>query len=71
MKDNKEKIKFDRIRMAIGVTLSLIGLLALIFAGAAGFTSLPLTFAGILFMLSGLFIAGSNRLAMLISELLS
>ena len=71
MKDNKEKSKFDRVRMIIGVVLSLIGLVALIFAGAASFTRLPLTFASILFILSGLFIAGSNRLALFIAELLS
>ncbi|HVI69211.1 MAG TPA: hypothetical protein VM581_02020 [Magnetospirillaceae bacterium] len=67
---NPETTKFDKLRMAIGTLLAVAGVVALTFAAIMSFTSLPLTFAGILFVLSGLFIAGSHRFAELISGLL-
>lgn len=70
MKPNPESTKFDRLRMVIGTVLACAGAAAFLSAAFMGFTSLPLTFAGVLFLLSGLFIAGSHRLAELISGLL-
>lgn len=70
MKQNTESTKLDRLRMAIGTVLAIIGALTLSFAVAIGATSLPLMFAGGLFLLSGLLIAGSRWLAVLITYLL-
>lgn len=70
MKPNAEHSKLDRLRVVIGAALAFGGVVALLFAAAGQFASLPLTLAGILFVLSGLLIAGSNRLAEHISGLL-
>ncbi len=70
MKENTESTKFDRLRMAVGTVLAILGALTLSFAVAIGATSLPLIFAGGLFLLSGLLIAGSHRLALFITDLL-
>ena len=70
MKPNPESTKLDRLRMVIGAVFACAGVVAFLSAAFMGFTSLPLTFAGILFIFSGLFIAGSHRLAELISGLL-
>lgn len=70
MKPNPETTKLDRLRVVIGTVLAVVGVAVFLWAAFMQFTSLPLTFAGILFILSGLFIAGSHRLAQLISDLL-
>jgi hypothetical protein len=71
MKQNPEITPFDRFRMVLGILLAIAGAVLLIISGLSGFASLPLTSAGILFVLSGVFIAGSNRLAQLITDMLS
>lgn len=72
MKPNPETTKIGRIRMAIGTTFAIIGILTLVFAGIiSGFTNLPLTFAGALFLLSGVCIAGSIRLADFVVEMIN
>ncbi len=70
MKHNPESTKLDRLRLVIGTILAVVGVAAFLLAAFMQFISLPLTFAGILFILSGLFIAASHRLAQLISDLL-
>lgn len=67
MKLNPETTKLQRIRMAIGTFLALVGILVLIFS----FLTVPLVFVGILLIIAGIFVAKSARLAELVYGLLS
>lgn len=70
MNNNPENTKLDKLRMAIGTLLALAGVVAFIAAWTIGLSNLALTFAAILLIMSGIMIAGSHRLARLISDLL-
>lgn len=70
MKENTETTQIGRVRIGLGLLLSIVGIILLIAASIIAFTNLTLTFAAILFIVAGLLIAGSNRLGQLISDLL-
>lgn len=68
---NPEKTKFDRFRMVVGTVLAIFGILVLFAASFIfGFTNVPVVVAGILLILGGVLIAGSERLAQMVAELM-
>ena len=71
MTPNTESTRLDRLRMAVGTVLGGAGALTFAVEGVVfQFAHLPLTLAAELFIFAGLLIAGSHKLAALISGLL-
>lgn len=70
MKWNTSTTIAGKMSAILGTVLVIIGAIMLVFAGLTGFTLLPLTFGGIILVLSGIYLARSLRLMEFINDLL-
>lgn len=71
MKPNTKNSRFERLQLIIGTVLSLAGVFVLTIVGAFfGYSETVIWISGFLLLVSGILIAGSNKLSQLLTDIL-